>query len=185
MPTLGIFGPQGSGKSFFAMVLARSLQLQDPDLLIYTNMNVTGKNLKVIDDLGKVPFDDNKNKVLIVDEAYFTLDSRNSSSKNNRIWSKAYALFRKSDFILTVFITHRPRMIDVNLREQMQYILMCRKNAAYFDYLLMDTLTELTTPITIPRNQELFDFANYNTKDFPLPISIQSLEFNPLFQIAK
>lgn len=185
MPTLGVFGPQGSGKSFFTMVLARSLQLRDPDVMIYTNMNVEGKNIYVINDLGKVPFDDNKNKILIIDEAYFTLDSRNTSSKNNRIWSKAYALFRKSDFILTVFITHRPRMIDVNIREQMQYILMCRKNPSHFDYLLMDSLSELTVPIAVPREQKLFEFANFNTKDFPLPVSIQSLENHPLFQIAK
>lgn len=185
MPTLGIFGPQGSGKSFFAMVLARSLQQQDKDLTIYTNMNVTGDNIQVINDLGKVPFTDNKSKVLIIDEAYFSLDSRNSSSKNNRIWSKAYALFRKSDFVLTVFITHRPRMIDVNIREQMQYYLMCRKNSKHFDYLLMDAISELTTPIMIPRHKQLFDFANYDTKDFPLPITINSLETHPLFQIAK
>ncbi|WP_303984582.1 ATP-binding protein [Niallia circulans] len=185
MPTLGIFGPQGSGKSFFAMLLARSLQLQDKNLMIYTNMNVTGDNIQIINDLGVVPFADNKNKVLIIDEAYFTLDSRNSSSKNNRIWSKAYALFRKSDFVLTIFITHRPRMIDVNLREQMQYYLMCRKNSKHFDYLLLDAMSLLQVPILIPKDNYLFNFANYDTKDFPLPITITSLETHPLFQIAK
>lgn len=185
MPTLGIFGPQGSGKSFIAMMVARSLQRHDPTLTIYTNMNVEGQNIVIITDLGQVPFNDNNNKILIIDEAYFTLDSRNSSSKNNRIWSKAYALFRKSDFILTIFITHRPRMIDVNLREQMQYILMCRKNPMHFDYLLMDAISEFTVPIAVPREEKLFQFANFNTKDFPLPVTIQSLENHPLFQIAK
>lgn len=182
---LGIFGPQGSGKSLFAMIFSRHLAELDPELNIYTNMNVTGKNIFIIDDLGKVPLNDKKNKVLIVDEAYFTLDSRNSNSKQNRIWSKAFALFRKSDFVLTIFITHRPRMIDVNIREQLDYILMCRKNPTHFDYLLMDTISELTAPITIPKIQDIYNYADYDTKDFPLPISVDSLQFNPLFMISK
>lgn len=181
---LGIFGPQGSGKSFFAMTFARSLSAMDKDLMIYTNMNVKGHNLVVIDDLGQVPLDDGKNKILIVDEAYFSLDSRNANSKQNSVWTKAFALFRKADVVLTVFITHRPRMIDVNIREQLDLILMCRKNTTHFDYLLMDTITELTKSIIIPKTKEAFDFANYNTKDFPFPISVDSLVDHPLFKVT-
>jgi GTPase SAR1 family protein len=182
---LGIFGQQGSGKSLIAMVLSRSLQSQDPTLDIYTNMNVDGKNIYTIHDLADLPLNNNRRKVFIVDEAYFTLDSRNSSSKQNRIWSKVFALFRKSDVILTIFITHRPRMIDVNIREQLDYILMCRKNPNQFDYLLLDTTTELTTPITLPKHKKIYDYANYDTRDFPLPISVDSLQNHPLFKITK
>lgn len=180
---LGVFGPQGSGKSFFAMVFARNLQLSDPDLMVYTNMNVTGENIVVIDDMGNFPFDDGKNKVFIVDEAYFTLDSRNSNSKQNRIWTKAFALFRKSDVVLTVFITHRPRMLDVYIREQLDFILMCRKNPTHFDYLLLDTVTETMNSLIIPKHEDVFKFANYDTKDFPYPISVESLIDHPLFNI--
>lgn len=181
---LGIFGPQGSGKSFFAMVLARNLAQMDKDLMIYTNMNVTGHNLVVIDDLGELPLDDGVNKILIVDEAYFSLDSRNANSKQNSVWTKSFALFRKADVVLTVFITHRPRMLDVIIREQLDLILMCRKNPTHFDYLLMDTITEQLKPIQLPKSKELFDYANYNTKDFPFPISVDSLVDHPLFKIT-
>lgn len=157
----------------------------DPALNIYTNMRVTGPNLKVIDDLGDIPLDDGKNKVLIVDEAYFSLDSRNTSSKQNRTWSKVFALFRKSDIVMTVFITHRPRMIDVNIRDQLDFILMCRKNKTHFDYLLYETMTSLTAPIHIPKVDEVFKFADYDTKDFPYPIKIDSLIDHPLFSIQK
>jgi hypothetical protein len=181
---LGIFGPQGSGKSFFAMVLARNLAAMDKNLMIYTNMNVTGENIVVLDDLGDLPLDDHKNKILIVDEAYFSLDSRNSNSKQNSVWTKCFALFRKGDVVLPIFITHRPRMLDVNIREQLDLILMCRKNSTHFDYLLMDTLTEITKSIVIPKTQEMFDFANFDTKDFPFPISVDSLVDSPLFKIT-
>jgi len=178
---LGVFGPQGSGKSTFAMVLARQLSAYDPDLDIYTNMNVTGHNLHVIDDLGQIPLKDGRNKMIIVDEAYFTLDARNANSKQNTIWTKAFALFRKSDLVLTVFITHRPRMLDVNIREQLDYILMCRKNPAHFDYLLMDTVTDEICSLQLPKNKAMFDFADFDTKDFPNPITVDSLLTNKLF----
>lgn len=181
---MGIFGPQGSGKSFFAMVLARRLQQIDPELDIYSNMNATGGIIR-IDDLAEIPFQDGKNKILIVDEAMFTLNSRATNSKQNAVWSKAVALFRKSDFVAVIFITHRPRMIDVNIREQLDYILMCRKNQHHFDYLLYESISDLTTPIQIPKMKDIFEFANYDTKDFPLPIQVTELEKLPLFQILK
>lgn len=185
MSKLGIFGPQGSGKSLFAMILVRSLQKQYPDLKVYTNINAVGKNLVVIDDLGDIPFQDGKPKVFVIDEAYFTLDSRGSSSKQNRIWSRAFALFRKSDIVLTVFITHRPRMLDVNIREQLDFVLMCRKEKEMFSYLLVDSLSMETSPIQMPKHPIVYDFADYDTKDFPLAIWTEKLQENPIFQLIK
>lgn len=182
---LGIFGPQGSGKSFVAMVLARSLQCQYPFLHIYTNMNVVGDNITTISDLAQMPLDLSQPKILIVDEAYFTLDSRNSSSKQNRIWSKVFAFFRKANVVLAVFITHRPRMIDINIRDQLDYVIMCRKNPTHFDYLMMDMVSHELRPFQIPKVKEVFDFADYDTYDFPLPITVESLENHPLFKVAK
>jgi hypothetical protein len=182
---LGIFGPQGSGKSFFAMVLARSLQRQYPFLHVYTNMNVRGDRITTISDLSQMPLTREQPKILIVDEAYFTLDSRNSSSKQNRIWSKVFAFFRKANVVLAVFITHRPRMIDINIREQLDYVIMCRKNPTHFDYLLMDLVSHELVPFKIPKVKEVFEFADYDTYDFPSPISVESLESHPLFKVAK
>jgi RecA/RadA recombinase len=181
---LGIFGPQGSGKSFFAMILSRYLASMDKEVMIYTNMNVTGHNVVVIDDLGSVPLNDHVNKILIVDEAYYSLDSRNSNSKQNSIWTKCFALFRKGDVVLSIFITHRPRMLDVNIREQLDMILMCRKNKVHFDYLLMDMITEQLKSITLPKTKQMFDYADFDTKDMPYPITVDSLVDSPLFKIT-
>jgi ABC-type dipeptide/oligopeptide/nickel transport system ATPase component len=181
---LGIFGPQGSGKSYFAMVLARLLASMDSNVMIYTNMNVEGHNIVVIDDLGMVPLDDHVNKILIVDEAYYSLDSRNSNSKQNSIWTKCFALFRKGDVVLSIFITHRPRMLDVNIREQLDMILMCRKNKVHFDYLLMDMITEQLKSIHLPKTKQMFDYADFDTKDMPYPITVDSLVDSPLFKIT-
>jgi ABC-type dipeptide/oligopeptide/nickel transport system ATPase component len=181
---LGIFGPQGSGKSYFAMVLARLLASMDSNVMIYTNMNVEGHNIVVIDDLGMVPLDDHVNKILIVDEAYYSLDSRNSNSKQNSIWTKCFALFRKGDVVLSIFITHRPRMLDVNIREQLDMILMCRKNKIHFDYLLMDMITEQLKSIHLPKTKQMFDYADFDTKDMPYPITVDSLVDSPLFKIT-
>jgi ATPase family associated with various cellular activities (AAA) len=182
---LGIFGPQGSGKSFVAMVLARSLQRQYPFLHIYTNMNVHGDRITTISDLSQMPLTREQPKILIVDEAYFTLDSRNSSSKQNRIWSKVFALFRKANIVLSVFITHRPRMIDINIRDQLDCIIMCRRNPSYFEYLMIDTQSHEMKPFWIEKTKEVFEFADYDTYDFPLPITIESLENHPLFKVAR
>lgn len=185
MTKIGIFGPQGSGKSLFAMILARSLKKQYPEVTVYTNMNSEGDGIVTINDLGEIPFQDGKPKIFIIDEAYFTIDSRGSSSKQNRIWSRAFALFRKSDIVLSVFITHRPRMVDVNIREQLDFVLMCRKEKEYFSYLLLDTLSMEQTPIQMPKHKTIYNFADYDTKDFPLAIWTDKLEENPIFRLIK
>lgn len=185
MTKLGVFGPQGAGKTLFVMILARSLQKKYPGTTVYTNINAVGKDLIVIDDLGLIPFQDGKPKIFIIDEAYFTIDSRGSSSKQNRIWSRAFALFRKSDIVLSVFITHRPRMVDVNIREQLDFVLMCRKEKEYFSYLLLDTLSMEQTPIQMPKHKTIYNFADYDTKDFPLAIWTDKLQENPIFRLIK
>lgn len=185
MVKIGVFGPQGSGKTTISMLFCRYFQNIDPNTIIYTNVNADGDKLVTIDDLAEIPFQDGKPKIFYLDEAMFTLDSRNSSSKQNKIWTKAFALFRKSDFALELYSTHTIGMLDVRVRDQLNYIIMCRKNKTHFDYLLYDTLSKEHTPIQIPRIQEIFDYANFNTKDFPDPISVELLQKIPLFQLQK
>lgn len=185
MVKLGVFGPQGSGKTTISMLLCRYFQQFDPEIKIYTNVNATGKNLVTINDLAAIPFQDGKPKIFYLDEAMFTLDSRNSSSRQNKIWTKAFALFRKSDFILEIYSTHTISMLDVRVRDQLNYVIMSRKNSTHFDYILYDTLSKMYSPIQIPKTKEIFDFANFNTKDFPDPILIDELQKIPLFALQK
>lgn len=76
---LGVFGPQGSGKTTIAMLFARHFQSMDENIKIYTNINAEGKNLVTIEDLAEIPFQNNQPKIFILDEAMFSIDSRNLS----------------------------------------------------------------------------------------------------------
>jgi ABC-type dipeptide/oligopeptide/nickel transport system ATPase subunit len=182
---LGVFGPQGSGKTTIAMLFARMLTKDNPDVKIYTNINATGENLITISDLADLPFQDNKPKVFILDEAMFSIDSRNSNSKQNKVWTKALALFRKSDVVLAIFVTHTPSMLDIRIRDQLDYIIMARKNPTHFDYLLYEVISKISIPLQMARTKNVFNFANFDTKDFPDPITTERLELLPIFKILK
>lgn len=187
MCKIGVFGPQGSGKTTIAMFMARMFQERDARIKIYTNINTTNDDTTVItiNDLADIPFTDNLPKIVVVDEAYFSVGSRSSNSKQNMIWTKAHALFRKSDIIATFFVTHRPNMIDVNIRNLLEYVIMGRKNNTHFDYLLYQVISKEYSPLIMPKTKALFDYTRFNTKDFPNPIEVDKLSNHPLFKIAK
>ena len=182
---VGVFGKQGSGKSLFSILLGRLILSIDNNIDLYTNMNVTGNNINVVNDLGDIPLQDGRKKILIVDEAMFSLDSRSSSSKNNKIWTRALAFFRKADFILVIFATHRPNMLDVRIREQLSYVFMARRSRDYFEYLLIDITTYVQRFFKLKKSDFLFTYADFNTKDFPNVLDITKLEDSLLFSIRK
>lgn len=196
---LGIFGQQGSGKTFIGVLLARLIQRQWPGTPIYTN--VIGRNgdpyFITLTDLGDFPFQDDdwkdthldhqwrSPKILLVDEAMMSVSSRNAGSNVNELWSRAFAFFRKNNVVLTCFMTHRPSMLDNRFREQLDAVVMCRKNPTHFDYMYMDLVTQITLPFTVQRDPSIFKFANYATYQMPLPIEVFKLAENPLFELKK
>ena len=184
MVKVGVFGPQGAGKTTFAMILARSFQSRDSRCKIYTNItNIDNDpSMVTISDLVEIPFQDGLPKIVVVDEAYFTVGSRSSSSKQNMTWTKAHALFRKSDIVLTLFVTHQPNMIDVNIRNLLEFVVMGRKNKNIFDYIFYECISKMYTPFSIPKIKPVFDYARFNTKDFPNAIDVIELEKNPVFR---
>lgn len=195
----GIFGPQGSGKTFLAIYMARILQKRFAELSIFTN--VVGKNgdpyFKTITDLADFPFevDEEKDatldyqwrspKIMIVDESMFSMSSRGSGSNINELWSRAFAFFRKNNVVATFFCTHRPSMLDVRFRDQLDVAIMCRKNPSHFDYLYYDLVTQINVPFIVPRNKKVFEFANYNTYSMPMPIEVVRLAEHPLFELKR
>jgi ABC-type dipeptide/oligopeptide/nickel transport system ATPase component len=181
---IAIVGQQGSGKSLLTMVIARQIQKKYPEIKIYTNINALGNNLIVINDLGDLPFDRTP-KILIVDEMMFSANARSSSTNENLLWTMALAYFRKSNVILTMYATHRVSMIDKNIREQLDSIIMCRKNSSMFQYLYIDMTTYHQIPMYMPKIKEVFDFADYDTYDFPMPIKVHKLMDNPMFELTK
>lgn len=187
MPKIGIFGQQGSGKTLLAVLLSRLIQRADPAVTLYTNVtNVTGdESFVTIGDLSEFPFERGKPKILLLDEAMFSIDSRNASSNVNQLWSRALAYFRKSDVIATFYCTHRPSMLDSRFRDQLDAVIMCRKNPTHFDYLYIDMVSQMRKAFQIPKHKYVFDTANYDTRDFPLPIEVIGLMNDPRFQMKK
>lgn len=180
---IGVFGPQGSGKSLISMVLSRMVT-RNHDIKIYTNINAAGNNIEIISDLGEIPFDRSP-KILILDEAMFSVDSRRAGSESNVVWSKMVAFFRKLNFLMVFYNTHTPQMVDNRIRDQLAYIIMCRKSKVQFEYLLLDMISQQTKPFYIPRSQQLYDFANFDTYDFPNPVDIDLLveKYDNLFKV--
>lgn len=186
MSKLIIVGQQGSGKSLLGMFLARKIQAVNPnEITIYTNMNIANNhNTKTVSDLSEIPFDRSP-KILVIDEAMFTLDSRSHSSKQNKIWTKAQAFFRKANFLMVVFITHSIDLIDNRMRQQLDYVIMSRKNKSKFDYLIFDMITQKSKPFYLPKEKKIYAYANYNSYDFPNPITVDGLSDDILFKILK
>lgn len=196
---IGIFGGQGSGKTLLAVLLSRLIQRAYPEVTIWGN--VVGKRgdpyFKTITDLADFPFEEDAEKdatcveqwrlpkILLVDEAMFTVSSRSSGSNINELWSRALAFFRKNNVVAVIFMTHRPGMLDVRFRDQLDAVIMCRKNRLHFDYLYMDMVTQLTVPFIVPRDQRVFDMANFNTYQMPMPIEVTRLAVHPLFELKR
>jgi hypothetical protein len=185
MAKVAILGQQGTGKSLLGVFLSRKIQYSYSGVTIYTNMNIDpAPGMIQVTDLSQIPFDRSP-KILIIDEAMFTIDSRSHSSKQNKIWTRAQAFFRKANFLLVLYITHSADLIDNRMRKQLNYVIMCRKDKEQFQYLVFDMLTKNTKPFSLPKNQKIFNFANFDTHDFPPPISVDGLSENILFKIAK
>lgn len=179
---IGVFGQQGSGKSFLAVLLSRLFVRSFPELSVYTNMSVDGQGMNVISDLLDIPYDRSP-KIVIVDEAMFSIDSRQSSSHVNVLWTRALAYFRKTNVCIAFFCTHRPGMLESRIREQMAYSFMCRKNPSHFDYLMIDLVSHLTKPFQVLKHPDVFAFADYDTYDFPFPIDVLKLAQDDRFRI--
>lgn len=171
---IGVFGPQGSGKTLVSMLFSRMLLKLEQSIKIYTNVNAEGENVIVISDIGEIPFD-REPKILILDEAMFSIDSRRAGSESNVVWMRMTALFRKLNFLMVFYNTHTPNMIDNRVRDQLAYIVMCRKSKKQFEYLMLDMVSQLTKPFYMLRSQELYNFTNFDTYDFPNPIDIDIL----------
>ena len=181
-----IVGQQGAGKSLLGMFLARKVQAISPDVItIYTNMNIqNNRTIKTVTDISQIPLN-LEPKILIIDEAMFTLDSRSHSSKQNKVWTRLQAFFRKSNFLMVIFITHSIDLIDNRMRGQLDYVIMCRKNKTKFDYLAIDRITQRTKPFYLIKEKKIYDYANFDTHDFPFPITVDGLQDSKLFKILQ
>lgn len=153
-------GLQRSGKTLFAIYLARKLMEQGYP--VYTNMrNVQG--FKTIEKIEEVP----PNSTLLLDELPNMMDSRDYKNfKNITIWFNTLRK-RNIHFIATAI---NPDMIDLRVRQQIEYLIFAKKdlnNKDILNYRIIDIYSKKFKDFNIYKNLKLFNFANYDTKQIP------------------
>lgn len=166
----GFFGYQRSGKTLMAYLLATSFN--KIGMNVYTNMNVSG--WITIKSLNDIPLD-YKPKVLLLDECYYFLDSRNWS--NNTSASIFMNTIGKQS-ILLLYTSITPEMIDKRLREQSNYIFMAKKSETYISYKMFDCIRQKSRLFKIDTVNFDWSQVKYNTLEVPDYIEVQFKNFN-------
>lgn len=167
----GFFGYQRSGKTLLSYLIAQSLVNQG--LRAYTNMHVSDPNWVTIKSLQDVPLD-YKPKILLLDECYYFLDSRNWS--NNTSASIFINTIGKQN-ILLFYTSISPEMIDKRLREQSNYIFIAKKSNSHISYQLIDCIRNKTRVLRLNIDSFNWDNVKYNTLEVPDYIEVNFQKF--------
>lgn len=155
-------GYQRSGKTLLAVLHAYELYQQG--IPVYTNMYVKG--WYHIRSLLDVPLDF-KPKVLLLDEAYYFLDSRQWQSKKDDMSSLFFYTIGKQEILLQLTAVS-PDTIEKRLRQQLNYMFISRNvHEKYIEYLSIDVQRGSERYFALEKNPELFQMLNYNTKQIP------------------
>lgn len=161
---LGLFGPMGSGKTAFGVFLSRYEEEINSPVKVYTNVpDIQG--LIHVSKASQIPIDLTP-KILFIDEAMFSLDSRLFSSNNNRFFGRFLAFLRKVEMMM-IYATHDPGMVDVRLRQHTQYSVFFKDSGSHFAAMFIDCMTEEKSIHYIKKSPEYFQTANYDTRAFP------------------
>lgn len=163
---LGCYGFQRSGKTFIAALISEMLRSKY-NFPVYTNMN--SKNFIHITSLNEIPLD-KKPKVLLIDEAYMSLDSRDWI-KNSGI-TKFFNTIGKQN-ILLILTAPFPDMIEMRVRRQHNYVIFAKGSARSMTYKLIDMQRQKERIFTIPKSKEIFNMVEYDTLDFPDAIEMK------------
>jgi hypothetical protein len=156
---VGYFGFQRSGKTLKAYLDAESYRRQG--LEVYSNMNVP--NWNKISSLTDLPFNHDP-KVLLLDEAYYFMDSRNW--KNNTDSTIFFNTIGKQN-ILMLLTAIEPGTIELRLRNQMNFVHLVKSDQRFIYYKLIDVIRGRERIISLQKTQELFDSLTYDTKQVP------------------
>lgn len=167
----GFFGYQRSGKTLLAYLIASSLH-DDMKMDVYTNMKVSG--WITIKSLSEIPLD-YKPKVLLLDECYYFLDSRNWSDNTS---ASIFINTIGKQNILLLYSSISPEMIDKRLREQSNYVFMAKKSNGYISYKLIDCIRNKSKILRL--DTKTFDWSKvkYNTLEVPDYIEVKFKTFN-------
>lgn len=156
---VGSFGYQRSGKTLISYLLADSFFKKGMN--VYTNMTVP--HFINISALTDIPFD-NEPKVLLLDECYYFMDSRNW--KNNTDSSIFFNTIGKQN-ILLLLTAISPDMIELRLREQMNYFILVKSDSNFIYYKMFDVQRNKTQIFTVKKDASLYENLKYDTLQVP------------------
>jgi hypothetical protein len=156
---VGYFGFQRSGKTLKAYLDAERYRRQG--LEVYSNMLVP--NWNKIDSLTDLPFNHDP-KVLLLDEAYYFLDSRNW--KNNTDSTVFFNTIGKQN-VLMLLTAIDPGTIELRLRNQMNFVHLVKSDQKFIYYKMIDVIRGREKVFSLQKTQGLFDSLTYDTKQVP------------------
>lgn len=156
---VGYFGFQRSGKTMKAYLDAERYRKQGME--VYSNMNVPEWNK--IQSLSDLPFN-HEPKVLLLDEAYYFLDSRNW--KNNTDATIFFNTIGKQN-VLMLLTAVDPGTIELRLRNQVNFVHLVKSDQRFIYYKMMDVVRGHERVFTLEKTQQLFDSLTYDTNQVP------------------
>lgn len=155
----GFYGYQRSGKTLLATMIAESYRRKG--VKVYTNMDVAG--FVKIKSLNELP-DNKEPKVLLLDEAYYFLDSR-SWEKNTK--SSIFFNTLGKQNVLFLFTAISPDMIDMRIRKQQNYVFIAKGNDKAITYKVLDIQRQRKRLFVMPKTEDVFNFVQYRTLEVP------------------
>ena len=154
-------GMQRSGKTFLPTLIS-TFYHNRYDIPVYTNMDVP--EFKRIRYLSQMPINKDP-KILLLDELHFYLNSRNFKSQADYIYF-LNTICKRNIFLLGTCI--HPDMVDKNLRIQLNYFVLCKKDEYNLNYRIIDVQNQIIRELSFKRKDELFKYVNYDTDEIPL-----------------
>ncbi|NLK93379.1 MAG: AAA family ATPase [Bacteroidales bacterium] len=157
---IGNFGFQRSGKTLLAYLIAEGYR-KGEGIPVYSNMYV--RDWVKIKSLTDLPFN-HEPKVLLLDEAYYFMDSRNW--QDNTESTIFFNTIGKQN-ILLIITAISPDMIEKRLRSQMNYVYLVKSDKNYIYYRMLDSVRKKYNDFSIKKCDELFSGLTYDTKQVP------------------
>jgi hypothetical protein len=138
---ISVNGGLGSGKSLFLTIYA--IHTKKPVVANFQLFDIEYENL----DIYKLIKGGYSDCVILIDEVYQYLDSRNSMNELNKLFS--YFLFQSRKKNIELFICAQIRgTIDVRFRKLTDYVIHCAQDREGFHYIL-------TNPVNVSENAEV------------------------------
>lgn len=155
----GFYGFQRSGKTLLAVMIAESYRRKG--VKVYTNMDIA-RFIK-IKSLNELP-DDKDPKILLLDEAYYFLDSR-SWEKNTK--SSIFFNTLGKQNVLFLFTAISPDMIDMRIRKQQNYVFIAKGFEKAISYKVLDIQRQRRRLFVISKTEDVYKYVQYQTLEVP------------------